>query len=121
MSDFDDIMFDDTNFDDEMKKPDYKETCEAHAFQEASVCVPVEVIPFAKAGHVKTFCKGKPIITSGCIECPGSINNKCHFTITQKICVKVPVEFGANTVVGSPHVKCERPSGHDCKDCDIDE
>ena len=112
MSDFYDI--------DRPMKPDGKETCSAFAFQEASVCVPVEVTPFAKSGDVKVFCKGEPIIDSGCIECPGSINNKCHFTITQKICVKVPVEFGANTLVGNPHIKCDKASGHDnCKRCDL--
>jgi len=112
MSDFDDII----------RKPDDKEVCPAYAYQEASVCVPVEVIPYAKAGTVKTFCKGDPIVTSGCIECSGSINNKCHFTITQKICVKVPVVFGANTLVGSPHIQCDKASSHDiCKHCDMPE
>lgn len=95
------------------KKPDDKDTCPAFAFQEASVCVPVEVMPFAKTGAVKVFCKGEPIVKSGCIDCPGDINNKCQFTITQKICVRVPVEFGAKTMVGSPHIKCEKAANYD--------
>lgn len=112
MSDFYDI--------DLTKKHGDKEICSAFAFQEASVCVPVEVIPYAKSGDVKVFCKGEPIIDSGCIECPGSIDSKCHFTITQKICVKVPVEFGANTLVGNPHIKCDKASSHNiCKRCDV--
>lgn len=112
MSDFD--------IDDIMKKPIDKGACPAYAYQEASVSVPVEVIPYAKAGYVKTFCKGDPIITSGYDECPGGIDHKCRFTITQKICVKVPVEFGANTVVGSPHIKCDKATGYDiCTHCDL--
>jgi hypothetical protein len=106
-----------SDFDDRTNKPEEKDTCPAYVYQEASVCVPVEVVPFAKPGVVKTFCKGDPIISCGCVECPGIVNNKCHFTITQKVCVKVPVEVGAHTLVGNPHIQCEKASGEDCRYC----
>lgn len=91
------------------------QTCLAYAYQRASVCVPVEVIPFAESGDIKTYCCGEPIIKSYKDKCSG----KCKFTITQCICVEVPVAFGADAFVGDPHVRCEMPSDEDiCTDCD---
>lgn len=94
------------------------EKCEATGFQKASVCVPVTVTPFAIAGTPKTFCCGAPVITSGTDVCKGTVNGSCKFTMTQEVCVKVPVEFGARTVVGNPSVDCKDATSEDvCAGC----
>jgi hypothetical protein len=93
-------------------------TCPAIGYQQATVCVPVSVQPFAMAGTPTTFCCGDPIITPGTITCPGTPNGSCIFTITQEICVEVPIMFGANTVVGAPSVECgEATSENICANC----
>ena len=72
------------------------QTCDATGFQKATVCVPVTVTPFAIASPSTTLCCGDPIVTPGVQICPGVVNRSCHFTMTQNICVAVPVEFGAH-------------------------
>ena len=97
-------------------------TCPAIGFQKVSVCVPVTVKPFAKAGATETICCGDPIVKSGDIKCNGTKNGTCTFTVTQVICVKVPVEFGATTDTGDTFVDCKSASASDiCHDCKKDD
>lgn len=94
-------------------------TCPATGFQPATVCVPVTVTPFATALPTTTFCCGRPTVTPGATTCPGTINGSCRFTITQAICVAVPVEFGARATVGAPSVVCGTATREDvCIGCD---
>ena len=45
-------------------------------------------------------------------------NGSCAFTITQDICVAVPVEFGAVASVGDSFVSCSDASDQDiCTTC----
>ena len=95
------------------------QTCPAVGYQRVSVCAPVEVKPFAIPGATRTTCCGKPVIKPGKATCHGDRNGSCFFTISQKLCIEVPVEFGANTVVGDTFVKCLGVSQEDtCNDCD---
>ena len=97
---------------------DEQQICTANAFQEATICVPVEVIPFANPGETTTFCCGDPVITPGTEVCPGEVNGRCRFNITQTICVRVPVEFGADAIVDDPRVQCGEVSSEDiCTGC----
>ncbi len=94
------------------------QTCEATAYQPFSVCVPVTVTPFAIPGDTTTVCCGPPTVTPGTPTCPGVENGSCTFTITQNICVAVPIEFGATPVVGNPFVQCGTASAEDiCTGC----
>ena len=46
-------------------------------------------------------------------------NGACTFTITQDVCVAVPVDFGAVATVGDAYVSCLNASADDiCTDCD---
>ena len=72
-------------------------TCPAVGYQSASICVPVTVTPFAQTGTTTTKCCGSPVVTSGRKVCNGVRNGSCVFTISQDICVAVPVEFGSYT------------------------
>lgn len=94
------------------------ETCPATAFQPATVCAPVRVTPFVNDLPTTTFCCGDPVVTPNATTCPGVRNGSCTFTITQDICVEVPIEFGANSVVGDPFVTCGTATEEDvCTDC----
>lgn len=90
-------------------------------YQSASICVPVTVTPFARLGVTTTKCCGDPVVTPGRKACGGVKNGLCFFTITQKICVAVPVEFGAVATVGDSYVNCNGASEQDiCTDCGKD-
>ncbi|MBC8589708.1 hypothetical protein [Wansuia hejianensis] len=79
-----------------------EETYPAEAFVPMTVCTDVTVTPFANELPPTTFCCGGPIVTPEPATCPGERNGDVKFTISQDICVKVPVEFGATTSVGDP-------------------
>lgn len=100
-----------------MTEPTNK-TCPAIGYQRVGVCVPVTVSPFARAGDTFTKCCGEPEITSGSTPCRGKKNDTCTFTISQVICVEVPVDFGATATVGDTYVDCLDVSTEDiCIDC----
>ena len=85
------------------------QTCPAVGYQSASICVPVTA----------TKCCGTPVVTPGREVCNGMKNGSCVFTITQDICVAVPVEFGAVATVGDTYVSCNEVSDNDiCTGCD---
>ena len=95
------------------------QTCPAVGYQSASVCVPVTVTPFAQTGATTTKCCGSPVVTPGRAICEGVRNGACVFTISQDICVSVPVEFGAEAAVGEAYVNCGGASAEDiCTACD---
>lgn len=81
--------------------------CPASAFQLANVYVPVTVLPFAEAGYPKTTCCGEACVIPGKDVCHGRPNGACSFTISQRILIEVPVNFGAKAVVGNTTVDCE--------------
>ena len=94
------------------------ESCPATGFQSLSVCAPVTVTPFARSGVTKTKCCGDPVVRPGQETCPGIKNGSCHFTISQDLCVEVPVVFGAVSQVGDAFVNCIRTSEKDiCINC----
>jgi hypothetical protein len=94
------------------------QTCPAVGYQSASVCVPVTVTPFANAEATTTKCCGTPVITSGKNVCGGTKNGTCLFTISQDVCISVPVSFGAVATVGDAYVTCNGASSDDiCTDC----
>lgn len=95
-------------------------TCPATAFQSSKVCVPVSVKPFAKTGTTKTKCCGDPNVVPDTKICSGTKNGECTFTISQIICVEVPVEFGAKAEVGDTYVECLGVSNEEslCNECE---
>lgn len=87
--------------------------------QEATVCVPVTVSPFAKAGPVKVQLCGPAKIKYGCARCRGKVNDSCEFTISQKVKVDVPVDVGAKVCIGETFVDCECNDGKPRFDYDL--
>lgn len=101
---------------------DVDTTCPAVGYQTANVCVPVTITPFASKSATSTKCCGDPVVKEGTAVCGGVKNGSCTFTVSQKICVAVPVEFGATAVVGDPYVDCmEASSGNICTRCSSEE
>lgn len=95
------------------------QTCPVVAFQSSTICVPVTVTPFAKAGVTFTKCCGNAVVTAGKNTCGGVKNGTCAFTVSQDICVAVPVEFGAVASTGDTFVNCNGASADDiCTDCE---
>ena len=93
-------------------------TCPAIGYQKVGVCVPVTVTPFAHTGATITKCCGDPSVVSGDTPCAGKKNGVCTFTISQTICVEVPVDFGATATVGDTYVDCLGASADDiCTNC----
>ncbi len=88
------------------------EVCEVIASQLVNVCVPITVTPFADTGTVTTVCCGDPVVNGG--DCVGEINGTCEFTVSQLICVQVPVNFGANAAPGATFVQCRDATDGEC-------
>ncbi len=82
-----------------------------NAYQDASVYIPVEVTPRADSGEINTCCWGEPKAIFH--EDRGS--GKCCLTIIQPIRVEIPLEFGAEALIGSPHVKCGEETDSECR------
>lgn len=81
-------------------------TCPAVGYQPATICVPVTVEPFAKAGITRTKCCGDALVIPGRQGCTGIKNGVCTFTVSQNICVAVPVEFGVCVSGEQTQVHC---------------
>lgn len=95
-----------------------EEVCPATAFVPVSVCSPVTVTPFTNVLPTKTFCCGPPKVINGSTPCGGIENGSVNFTITQDICVRVPIEIGATSEVGNPFVNPGGATVEDiCTDC----
>lgn len=95
-----------------------EQTCPTVAYQMSSVCVPVKVTPYARTGATFTKCCGNATVTPGIAVCDGVKNGVCAFTISQNVCIAVPVEFGASAEVGDAYVSCNGATADDvCTDC----
>lgn len=92
-------------------------SCESVFYQEETVCVPVTVTPFATPGTAKATCCGEPVVRTGA-QCTGN-QRSCSFTITQSLCIEVPIAFGAVIETGTAAVQCGTVSEMAC-DCSND-
>lgn len=91
--------------------------CESTFFQNETVCVPVTVTPFATPGTAKATCCGSPVIDPDG-RCTGT-RKSCSFTITQRLCIEIPIAFGAVIETGSAVVQCGDVTETPC-DCSDD-
>lgn len=89
--------------------------CDRTFFQTETVCVPVTVTPFATPGDARTICCGNPVVTPNG-QCSGN-RTFCSFTIKQKLCIEIPIAFGAVIETGTAVVECGEVSEEEC-DCD---
>ncbi|NLB81954.1 MAG: hypothetical protein GX800_10200 [Clostridiaceae bacterium] len=104
-----------------MQNPIKSKNCLTNTYQSADVSVPVSVRPKVNTGKPITFCCGEPTVTpSSCrIVCNDydCSSGTCKYTITQKVCIEVPIEFGADATVGCPCIICGDVTTDICTDC----
>lgn len=99
------------------------DTCQRVASQFINVCVPITVTPNASVEPTTTTCCGPASV--GTAPCGGVEGGSCTFTVTQLICVAVPVNFSARAVPGETWVGCGDVDEGECvcpptNDNDID-
>lgn len=88
------------------------ECCEDKKAAYFTVSVPYTIKPYAIPGKPEVECVGREVITHGHMDC----KDKCEvfkFTCSQKICVKLPVKFGAITCVDDTCVEEDDDQGED--------
>lgn len=93
-----------------------EEPCETTFFQNETVCVPVTVTPFAMPGMARAVCCGAPTVGQG-EQCPGD-RKSCTFVIRQRLCIEIPITFGADIETGDAVVQCGDVSETPC-DCAV--
>lgn len=93
------------------------DNCPAIGYQTATICAPIRVEPRARIGRPVSYCCGDPVVTPGRTSCTGRSTN-CYFTISQRICVEVPVYFSADAHLNGPvTVDCENAQLNGCTNC----
>lgn len=76
--------------------------CSKTGTQCVDIAAPLVLAPAASVGTVTVTCQGSPCIT--CVtEADGS---RCVVTMTQQICVSVPVRYGVTLTAGEPTISC---------------
>lgn len=63
---------------------------------------PVVLTPTASLGTVVTSCPGSPSVT--CVT--SSDGATCTVTLTQRVCISIPVSYGVEVVPGEPIITC---------------
>ncbi|MEG1633942.1 MAG: hypothetical protein RR314_07825 [Oscillospiraceae bacterium] len=84
-------------------------TCTSVTSQYADVSVPLKLKPYALVGKMTTECCGEPMFAlRPCQGAGGSCG--CEITITQTVCIRIPIEYGAEADVGDTTTACRRNS-----------
>ena len=95
------------------------ESCATINHRLVDLCVPVNVKPFTNIGKVKVTCCDDATVVPGIEECIGTPSGECNFTIKQRICVEIPVEFGADVTTEEVHISCdEADPDNPCGGCE---
>ena len=85
---------------------------ECPAIVHETVCVQAEVTitPVVVPGTIESFCVGEPIIG----DCPGILVDECTFTVSQSICVQIPLTFSASATAVPTGIVCGTPDVGPC-------
>ncbi|MEG1501163.1 MAG: hypothetical protein RR396_04335, partial [Clostridiales bacterium] len=82
-------------------------TCTSITSQYADVSLPLKVKPYAIVGKLEAECCGEPIVAVH--PCQGAnCSCGCEITITQTVCIRIPVEYGADANTGDITAVCKR-------------
>lgn len=90
------------------------EGCDVVAYQPATVCVPVSISPVVTTGEASLRCCGNPTISDTPCRLGATANPTISFTLTQRICIAVPISIGAEVTTGTPVVTPEDPTTDGC-------
>ena len=72
------------------------------ATQCVDVIQPVVLTPTASLGTVVASCTGTPSVT--CVTAADGAS--CTVTLTQRVCVSIPVSYGVDVVTDDPSIAC---------------
>jgi hypothetical protein len=92
---------------------DTEESCKSVFYQTEKVCVPVQVKPYAIPGVATATCCNEPTVSKG-TTCTGNAAS-CSFTVTQELCIAVPISFGAEITTGTVALECGEVSETGCQ------
>ena len=76
--------------------------CSKSGTQCVDVTESVVLTPTAAVGTITTACQGNPSVT--CVT--NEEGTACTVTLTQRVCVSIPVTFGVSLVSGEPTILC---------------
>ena len=76
--------------------------CNKISAQCVDVSAPMTLSATASIGTVNISCQGSPTVT--CVTDPAGTS--CAVTMTQQICVSVPVRYGVTMTAGDPTIAC---------------
>lgn len=84
--------------------------CDKIGTQCVDIAAPLVLTPNASVGTVTVACQGMPDIT--CVTAPDG--SSCTVTMSQQICVSVPVRYGVTLTAGEPTIAC---ADNNCVGC----
>ncbi len=87
-----------------------KPACKKLVSQYADISLPVSIMPYAIMGEACTECCGEPVVSLTQRGCGHGC--KCELVVTQKLKVKIPIVYGADTEKEGCHVRCHNECDH---------
>lgn len=84
--------------------------CNKVGTQCVDVTAALTLVPSASVGTVSVTCQGTPTIT--CVTAPDGTS--CTITMTQQVCVSVPVRYGVTMCPAEPTIAC---ADNNCVGC----
>lgn len=87
--------------------------CNKVGTQCVDVSAALTLVPTAAVGTVSVSCQGTPSIT--CVTAPDG--TCCTVTLTQQICVSIPVRYGVTMSTAEPTIACADNSCVGCGCC----
>ncbi len=89
------------------------EPCDTVVFQEVCATAQVTVVPSVISLGTSVSCIGDPIINNG--TCPERFSTtNCTFTVTQIMCVRIPLRFQAHVNPITTSMACAEPTTTSC-------
>ena len=81
--------------------------CNKVSTQCVDVTAPVILVPTAAMGSPTVTCQGSPKITCA----TNADGTMCTVTLTQQVCVSIPVRYGVTMTTGEPSIACADSCG----------
>lgn len=83
-------------------KTSVAEGCTKTAQQYADVSTSISLKSTATIGQLETECCGEPSICCEETQC----ENMCKITITQKVCIKIPISYKIDACINEDGINC---------------
>ena len=90
-----------------MERYDYEKKKPAITRQKANISVPVTVKPKVCTEGIVSYCCGSPVLKQKSNPYDSCHKSECKFMLTQNICIEIPIEFEADTIVGEACIDCD--------------